>query len=136
AAGTGGGFRFGGPPSSSAQAGASFAQDHLTSAAGLTTISDSDVTSIANLKGVAGATGALVLNSVHITGTFPGGFGAGAGASATPTPTPPPTPTPTPTASASPGSSSSGFGISTFSVDGIDPTEPGLGLLSGPNISS
>jgi ABC-type lipoprotein release transport system permease subunit len=131
-AGTGGGFRFSGTPPSSAQAGQSFAQDHLTSAGGLTTISASDVTSIADLKGVAGATGALALNSVHITGTFSGFGGFGGGASATPTATP----TPTPSASASPGSSSSGFGISTFSVDGIDPTEPGLGLLSGPNISS
>jgi ABC-type lipoprotein release transport system permease subunit len=133
-AGTGAGFRFSGTPSSSAQAGQSFAQDHLTSAAGLTTISDSDVTSVSKLKGVAGATGALVLNSVHITGTFTGLGGFGAGASATPTATP--TPTPTSTASASPSASGSGFGISTFSVDGIDPTEPGLGLLSGPNIAS
>ncbi len=132
-AGSGGPFRFSGTPPSSAQAGQSFAQDHLTSAAGLTTISDSDVTSIAKLNGVAGATGALALDSVHITGTFIGAFGPGA--SETPTATP--TPTPTPAASASPSSgSSSGFGISTFSVDGIDPTEPGLGLLSGPNISS
>lgn len=136
-AGTGGGFRFSGTPSSSAQAGQSFAQDHLTSAAGLTTISDSDVTSVSKLKGVAGATGALVLNSVHITGTFTGFGGFGAGASATPTSTPTPTAMPTPTASASPSASAgSGFGISTFSVDGIDPTEPGLGLLSGPNIAS
>jgi ABC-type lipoprotein release transport system permease subunit len=128
-AGTGGGFRFSGTPPSSAQAGQSFAQDNLTSAGGLTTIAASDVSSISNLKGVAGATGALALNSVHITGTF---SGFGPGASATPTPTP----TPTATASASPSSSGSGFGISTFSVDGIDPSEPGLGLLSGPNISS
>ena len=135
-AGPGGGFRFSGTPSSSAQAGQSFAQDHLTSAAGLTTISASDVTSISKLKGVAGATGALALNSVHITGTFTGGFGPGASASAKATPTPTPTPTATATASASPSASSSGFGISTFSVDGIDPTEPGLGLLSGPNIAS
>ena len=48
-AGPGGGFRFSGTPSSSAQAGQSFAQDHLTSAAGLTTISASDVTSISKL---------------------------------------------------------------------------------------
>jgi putative ABC transport system permease protein len=137
-AGTGGGFRFSGTPPSSAQAGQSFAQDHLTSAAGLTTISASDVSSISKLKGVAGATGALALNSVHISGTFSGGFGSGASASAkaTPTPTPTPTATATATASASPSSSSSGFGISTFSVDGIDPTEPGLGLLSGPDIAS
>jgi putative ABC transport system permease protein len=128
-AGTGGGFRFSGTSPSSAQAGQSFAQDNLTSAGGLTTIAASDVSSISNLKGVAGATGALALNSVHITGTF---SGFGPGASATPTPTP----TPTATASASPSSSGSGFGISTFSVDGIDPSEPGLGLLSGPNISS
>jgi putative ABC transport system permease protein len=131
-AGTGGGFRFSGTPPSSAQAGQSFAQDNLTSAGGLTTIPASDVSSISNLKGVAGATGALALNSVHITGTFTGGFGPGASATSTPTPTP----TPTATASASPSSSSSGFGISTFSVDGIDATEPGLGLLSGPNIAS
>ncbi len=135
-AGSGGAFRFSGTPPSSAQAGQSFAQDHLTSAGGLGTIAASDVTSIANLKGVAGATGALALDSVHITGTFTGFGGFGGGASATPTATPTPTPTPTPAASASPGSSSGAFGISTFSVDGIDPTEPGLGLLSGPNISS
>jgi ABC-type antimicrobial peptide transport system permease subunit len=123
-AGTGGGFRFSGTPPSSAQAGQSFAQDNLTSAGGLTTISASDVSSISNLKGVAGATGALALSSVHITGTFTGGFGSGANATATPT------------ASASSSASGSGFGISTFTVDGIDPAEPGLGLLSGPNIAS
>src|ERR1035438_1469789 len=54
-AGSGGGFRFSGTPPSSAQAGQSFAQDNLTSAGGLTTISASDVSSISKLKGVAGA---------------------------------------------------------------------------------
>ena len=138
--GGGGSFSFSGTPPSRSQAGQSFAQDHLSSTPGLEMISAGDVTSISDLKDVAGATGALLLNSVHITGTF-SGFGGGEGSSSatatpSPTPSPSPTPTPSPTASPSPSSSSAPFSISTFTVDGIDAADPGLGPLSGANITS
>jgi ABC-type lipoprotein release transport system permease subunit len=132
-AGSGGSFNFNANPSSRAEAGQAFSQDHLSSSPGLEVMADSSVTSISALKGVEGATGALVLNSIHVSGSF-GNFGGGSSSSpsATPTPTPTPTPTATPTASASPGA----FGITSFSVDGIDPAYPGVGLLSGANITA
>ncbi|MGO8686113.1 MAG: ABC transporter permease [Candidatus Dormibacteria bacterium] len=136
AAGSGGSFSFNANPSSRAEAGQAFSQDRLSSSPGLTTIATSKVTSIANLKGVAGAAGALVLNSIHVSGSFGNFFGGGSSSSSAATPTP--TPTPTPSASASPSASPSpgAFGVTTFSVDGIDPSTPGVGLLSGANITS
>jgi len=139
-AGSGGSFSFNANPASRAQAGQAFSQDHLSSSPGLEVMADSDVTSISALKGVEGATGALVLNSIHVSGSFGSFFGGGSSSSpsatATPTPTPAATSTPTaaatPTASATPGA----FGITSFSVDGIDPAYPGVGLLSGANITA
>ena len=99
---------------------------------------DSEVTSISGLKGVEGATGALVLNSIHVSGSFGNFFGGGSSSSpsATATPTPTPTATATPTASATASPSPGAFGITSFSVDGIDPAYPGVGLLSGANITA
>ena len=98
--GGGGPFRFGAAPPTGSEAGQAFSRDRLTSTGGLTTIPGTDVTAISNLKDVAGATGALTLNSIHVTGTFSGGFGAG-----------------------SSGSSSTPFSISTFTVDGVNGTQ-------------
>ena len=109
AAGTGGPFRFGGSPSSGFQPGQTINQSRLTSTGGLTTIPSKDVNSISRLRGVAGATGVLALNSTHVTGTF-NGFG-GSSSSATP------------------------FSISTFTVDGVNADDPGLGPLSAGNIT-
>ena len=111
--GAGGPFRFGAAPPTGSEAGQAFSRDRLTSTGGLTTIPGTDVTAISNLKDVAGATGALTLNSIHVTGTFSGGFGAG-----------------------SSGSSSTPFSISTFTVDGVNADDPGLGPLSASNITS
>jgi ABC-type lipoprotein release transport system permease subunit len=110
--GSGGPFRFGATPPSRSQAGGSFARDRLTSTGGLTTVPSKDVSAIAKLKGVAGATGALTLNSIHVTGTFSGGSSGSSSGSSTP------------------------FSISTFTVDGVDAADPGLGPLSDSNITS
>lgn len=116
-----GGFHFGGgPPSGSSTPNANkvFSRDRLSSAPGLTTIDDSRVSSIAKLKGVAGATGTLNLSSVHITGTFKfGGGGSGSSASSDP-------PSATP------------FSVSTFTVAGVNADDPGVGPLNASDIAS
>ncbi|MGC2192956.1 MAG: FtsX-like permease family protein [Candidatus Dormiibacterota bacterium] len=106
--GSGGAFHFGGLPVKGS-AGTAINEDHLSSLPGQTTIKDSVVSSISKQKGVAGATGTLNLNSVHITGTA-----GGSSSSAGPTP----------------------FNISTFTVAGINADDPGLGPLSASNITS
>ena len=70
APGSGGGFHFGGSPTTRSQAGTPFSSDHLSSSSGLTTFSSKTVTSISKQKGVSGAAGALTLTSIHVTGTF------------------------------------------------------------------
>ena len=80
-AGSGGSFSFNANPSSRAEAGQAFSQDHLSSSPGLEVMADSDVTSISALKGVEGATGALVLNSIHVSGSFGSFFGGGSSSS-------------------------------------------------------
>jgi len=111
-----GGFRFGGAPANRGQSGQSFSRDRLSSAPGLTTLQETEVSSISKLKGVAGTTGTLNLDSVHVTGTLGGG---------------------PPGASASPGTSSTTpFSISTFTVDGVNADDPGLGPLSSANLTA
>lgn len=118
----GGGFRFGGFGGSTAggaQPGSTVNEDHLSSASGLATMDSGRVSSISGLRGVAGATGALLLNATHISGTVPDFGGSG-----------------------SSGSGSSGSGssnpltISSYSVTGVDPADPGVGPLSAGNITS
>lgn len=111
--GSGGPFRFGSTPSSRSQAGQTFNRNRLTSAGGLGTIDGSRLATIAKMTGVAGATGALSLDSTSVSGTFSGGAG-----------------------SSSSSSSSTPFSISTFTVQGVDADDPGLGPLSASNISS
>ena len=135
-AGSGGPFSFGGtPPSPGATR--NFSQDRLTSTAGLTTMASSDVASIAGLKDVAGATGALTLSSIHASGTFSsGGFGGAGDATPTATATPSATASPSASATASPSAGSNPISVSFLTVDGIDPSAPGLGPLSAVNITA
>ena len=135
-AGSGGPFSFGGtPPSLGATR--NFSQDRLTSTAGLTTMASTDVASIAGLKDVAGATGALTLSSIHASGTFSsGGFGGAGDATPTATATPSATASPSASATASPSAGSNPFSVSFLTVDGIDPSAPGLGPLSAVNITA
>jgi ABC-type lipoprotein release transport system permease subunit len=110
--GSGGGFHFSGPPPSRTGTGTPFSRDRLSSSAGLTTLESSEVGAISKLKGVAGATGILSLNSVHISGSFGSGGGGSGSASSSP------------------------FSVSTFSVDGVNADDPGLGPLSAGNVTS
>lgn len=114
--GSGGPFRFGGSPPTRSQQGQTFSRDRLTSAGGLTTLNSADVTAISKLNGVAGASGTLNLTSIHVTGTF----GAG----------------PTGPGGTSGSGSASPFNVSTFTVDGVDAENPGLGPLSASNITA
>ncbi len=97
--------------------GTSSSPGRLGSAAGLTTIDDSRVTSIANLKGVAGATGALNLASINIGGTVPFGGRSSPGA-------------------ASSSASTTPFTALIITVEGVNADDPGLGPLSAANITS
>jgi ABC-type lipoprotein release transport system permease subunit len=101
--------------------------DNLTSA-GLGTLSSSSVTSIAKLHDVSGASGALSLTDVVITGKIPainstgggggGGFGGGGGGSTG-------------------GSRFHGsFTPSTFSVSGVDLNHGALGPLSSAKLTA
>ncbi|MGC1185272.1 MAG: FtsX-like permease family protein [Candidatus Dormiibacterota bacterium] len=112
--GSGGPFRFGGAPPSRSQSGQAFSRDRLSSTGGLTTLDASQVSAISKIAGVAGATGTLSLTSIHVTGTFGGGpSGTGSGSS-----------------------SSSPFSVTTFSVDGVNADDPGLGPLSSGNVTA
>jgi len=114
APGSGGGFRFGGGPPTRSQAGQSFSRDRVSSAGGLTTISATKVTAVSNLKAVAAATGTLDLNSIHVTGTFGGG----------------------PPGSTSGSNSTHPFSVSSFTVAGVNPADPGVGPLSSANVTA
>lgn len=112
--GSAGGFHFSGGASTHSASGQPFSRDRLSSAPGLTTIAETDVASISKLKGVAGATGALNLSSIHITGTFSGGPPGSSSSSASTTP----------------------FSVSTFTVGGVNADDPGLGPLSSSSLTS
>jgi ABC-type antimicrobial peptide transport system permease subunit len=120
AAGSGGPTRFGfggGNPGSKPSAGTSFSRSVLTSA-GLGTLKSSSVTTIAALKNVSGAAGALTLSDLKLSGTInaggstggPGGSGATAGRS--------------------------NLKTSSFSVTGVDLAASSLGPLSSGTITS
>jgi len=116
--GSGGGFHFGGSPTSRAQAGTPFSSDHLSSSSGLTTFSSTTLTSISKQNGVSRAAGALTLTSIHVTGTFPSfsGGGGGGGSGAAPSVAP--------------------FSVITYTIDGIQVSSPGLGPLSSSKLTS
>jgi ABC-type antimicrobial peptide transport system permease subunit len=112
--GSGGGFHFGGGPTTRAQAGTPFSTDHLSSSSGLGTFSSKTITSISKEKGVSGAAGALTLVSLHVTGTFPS-FSGSSGAAAP---------------------SVAPFSVNSYTIDGIQINSPGLGPLSSSKITS
>jgi ABC-type antimicrobial peptide transport system permease subunit len=114
APGSGGGFHFGGSPTTRSQAGTPFSSDHLSSSSGLTTFSSKTVTSISKQKGVSGAAGALTLTSIHVTGTFPSFSGGGSGSAPSVKP----------------------FSVNTYTIDGIQVSSPGLGPLSSSKLTS
>jgi hypothetical protein len=108
-AGSFGGTRFSLGGGSHPTSGSSFSRDIL-GGAGMGTIKSSSVTTVSGLKDVSGATGALVLNDVKISGTVsaggqPGGQGAGS------------------------------INSSSFTVTGVDPSNDALGPLSSGTIT-
>lgn len=121
AAGTGGpgSFRFGSGASGGFQrpaAGTTFTNNRL-SARDLAAISAAKVTSIQRLSDVAGASGALVLNDVSISGTIPSSAGSGSGT----------------------GGAGGGFGSVTptvFTVDGVSLTNGAVGPLASGRLVS
>jgi len=118
-AGSGGGTRFnfadgaGGQQSS----GTSFSRDILAGG-GMGTIKSSSVTTVSGLKDVSGATGALVLNDVKLSGTVSadGGQPGAQGGSA--------------------GSGTGSINSSSFAVTGVNPANDSLGPLSSGTITS
>jgi ABC-type lipoprotein release transport system permease subunit len=115
-AGSGGGTRFnvGGAPPGQQKAGTSFSRDILAGA-GTGTIKSSSVTTVAGLKNVSGAAGALALNDVKLSGTVSAGTGQ-------------------PGAQGGPGGGS--ISSSSFTVTGVDPAQDSLGPLSSATITS
>jgi ABC-type antimicrobial peptide transport system permease subunit len=114
--GAGGGFRFGGSPTTRAQAGTTFSRDHLSSSSGLGTFSSKTLTSISKLRGVSGSSGALALVSLHVNGTFPSFSGSSGASGAAPSVAP--------------------FSVSTYTIDGIEVGSAGLGPLSSSKLAS
>jgi ABC-type lipoprotein release transport system permease subunit len=105
---------FGGGQPGQQQAGTSFSRDILAGA-GMGTIKSSSVTTVSGLGDVSGASGALVLNDVKLSGTVSEG-GAQPGAAG------------------GPGNGS--INSSSFTVDGVDPSSDSLGPLSSGTITS
>jgi ABC-type lipoprotein release transport system permease subunit len=109
-AGSSGGTRFSLGGGGQQSSGSSFSRDILTGG-GMGTIKSSSVTTVSGLKDVSGATGALVLNDVKLSGTVsagggqPGGQGAGS------------------------------INSSSFTVTGVDPSSDALGPLSSGRIT-
>ena len=139
AAGTGsGGFGFGFRQAigtgTRPKAGTKLDNNTLTSDVTLSSISSSDVTSVAKLSDVAAAAGGLTLTDRTVTGTVPainfsggggggGGFGGGGGGGGG-------------SGSGNPGSFSANFKTNSFVVNGVDIGNGELGPLSTGKISS
>ena len=115
-AGSGGGTRFnvGGAPPGQQSAGTSFSRDILAGG-GMGTITSSSVGTVAGLKNVSGAAGALALNDVKLSGTVSAGTGP-------------------PGAQGGPGGGS--ISSSSFTVTGVDPAQDSLGPLSSATITA
>jgi ABC-type lipoprotein release transport system permease subunit len=116
-AGSGGPTRFnfgGGSGSGQQKSGTSFSRDILAGG-GLGTIKSSSVTTVSGLKDVSGATGALVLNDVQLSGTVSAG-GSQQGGQA--------------------GPEAGSLKSSSFSVTGVNPADDSLGPLSSATITS
>jgi len=126
AAGTAGPQHFGGfgSPSSTSRpaAGTKFSRNTLRPTPGEATLSAADVARIRSMHGVDAAAGGLVLTDTSFSGTIPsfspGGF---AGSSS---------------AGSSSARSGPSFNISSFTVDGVQTDEPGVGPLSPSQITT
>jgi ABC-type lipoprotein release transport system permease subunit len=117
-AGSGGGtrFNFAGGAAGQQSSGTSFSRDILAGG-GMGTIKSSSVTSVSGLNDVSGATGALVLNDVKLSGTVSGGGQPGA-------------------QGGSGGSGTGSINSSSFTVTGVNPASDSLGPLSSGTITS
>jgi putative ABC transport system permease protein len=117
-AGSGGPTRFnfgGGSGSGQQKSGTSFSRDILAGG-GLGTIKSSSVTTVSGLKDVSGATGALVLNDVQLSGTVSAGGGGQQGGQS--------------------GPAAGALKSSSFSVTGVNPADDSLGPLASATITS
>lgn len=114
-----GGFGAAGGSSTRPAAGTQISRNTLHVTPGAATLTERDIARIAALHGVAAATGGLTLTDTSFSGTIPstsagGGFGGTAGPSGT----------------------GPSFDISSFSVDGIQPSTSGVGPLAPSQIST
>ncbi|HMK63860.1 MAG TPA: FtsX-like permease family protein [Acidimicrobiales bacterium] len=116
APGTRGPQNFGTIPSGSTQ----ISREMLRPVGGQTTLPETDVSTVANLRGTAVATGGLELSDTTLSGTLPS-YTPGSGFSARGTPS---------------GSSSPSFSISSFSVDGVQISKTGVGPLAPSQVTS
>ncbi len=123
----GGPMQFGMNPGSRERQGESFSRDRLRSSPGQQSMGEARVTQIAGLDGVYAATGALVLNAMHVEGEFAealnqGGQNDGAqGMSGE---------MPQPSASQAP------IQISSFSLTGLDVSAMDVGPLASTDVAS
>jgi ABC-type lipoprotein release transport system permease subunit len=107
-------FNFGGGGSGQQKSGTSFSRDILAGG-GLGTIKSSSVTTVSGLKDVSGATGALVLNDVQLSGTVSAGGGQPGGQG---------------------GAGAGSLKSNSFSVTGVDPADDALGPLGSATLTS
>src|ERR1700729_2378974 len=116
AAGSFGGthLNFGGGQAGQQAAGSSFSRDMLAGG-GLGTIKSSSVTTVSGLKDVSGATGALVLNDVQLSGTVSAGGGPPGGQG---------------------GAGAGSLKSNSFSVTAVDPADDALGPLGSATLTS
>lgn len=112
APGTQGPLHFGGAPSSGTQV----SGETLRPTTGQSTLPASDVSKLAKLRGVAAATGGLVLTDTKFSGTIPSYSGGRP-------------------ASGSSSSSAPSFSVSSFSVDGVQISSSGVGPLAPSQVS-
>jgi len=110
-------------PGSREQQGEAFSRDRLRSSPGQESLAVGEVTKIAELDGVDGVAGALVLHAIHLEGEFAQGFGGG-GQGGTPEDMP------------EPSASQAPVQISSFSLTGTDVVSGELGPLASSEVVS
>lgn len=114
-----GGFGASGGTATRPAAGTQISRNTLHVTPGSATLTEDDVTHVASLHGVAAATGGLTLTDTAFSGTIPSSAAGGGFAGAS-------------------GTSGAGpsFSISSFTVDGVQPSSSGVGPLAPSQISS
>lgn len=117
AAGAQGPVHFGGPPSSGTQV----SGESLRPAAGQSTLPVTDVSKVAALRGVAAATGGLLLTDTKFSGTIPSYSYRGSSSTTAP-----------PSSSSGAGPS---FSVSSFSVDGVQISNSSVGPLAPSQVT-